>query len=84
MMTTTSAEGEVLRFSAYQYTPVGLVYSDDQWASNNLGDVRQKVNEYMDYDRPPAAVHRGWEALCKGRGPPSAEAADMGAAADYL
>eukprot|EP00969_Alexandrium_andersonii_P294658 13024686-Alexandrium_andersonii.AAC.1 len=38
----------------------------------------------MDYDRPSAAVRRGWEALCKGRGPRSAEAADMDAAADYL
>eukprot|EP00969_Alexandrium_andersonii_P222119 9810685-Alexandrium_andersonii.AAC.1 len=83
MMTTASAEGEALRFSAYQYSPAGLVYSDDQWADSNLGDVRRKLNEYMDYDRPSAAVRRGWEALC-GRGPRSAEAADVDAAADYL
>eukprot|EP00969_Alexandrium_andersonii_P110399 4871648-Alexandrium_andersonii.AAC.1 len=35
-------------------------------------------------DQPTAAVRRGWEALCKGRGPRAAEAADMDAAADYL
>eukprot|EP00969_Alexandrium_andersonii_P249533 11028260-Alexandrium_andersonii.AAC.1 len=64
-MTTSSAEGEALRFSAYQYTPASLVYSDDQWAGSNLVDVRRKVNEHMDYDRPPAAVRCGWEALCK-------------------
>eukprot|EP00969_Alexandrium_andersonii_P274281 12122579-Alexandrium_andersonii.AAC.1 len=84
MMTTASAEGEALPFSAYQYSPASLVYSDNQWADSNLGDVRRKVDEHMDYDRPSAAVRRGWEALCKGRGPRSVEAADVDAAADYL
>eukprot|EP00969_Alexandrium_andersonii_P288814 12766617-Alexandrium_andersonii.AAC.1 len=69
MMTTASAEGEARRFSAYQRTPASLVYSDGQWAGSNLVDDWRKVKEYMDYDRPSAAVRRGWEALCKGRGP---------------
>eukprot|EP00969_Alexandrium_andersonii_P182694 8072771-Alexandrium_andersonii.AAC.1 len=38
----------------------------------------------MDYDRPTAAVRRGREAPCAGKGPRSAEAADMDQAADYL
>eukprot|EP00969_Alexandrium_andersonii_P351424 15435400-Alexandrium_andersonii.AAC.1 len=42
MMTTASAKGEALWFSAYQYTPASLVYSDDQWAGSNLVDVRRK------------------------------------------
>eukprot|EP00969_Alexandrium_andersonii_P222242 9815651-Alexandrium_andersonii.AAC.1 len=37
MMTAASAEGEALRFSANQYSPASLVYSDDQWADSNLG-----------------------------------------------
>eukprot|EP00969_Alexandrium_andersonii_P234723 10363323-Alexandrium_andersonii.AAC.1 len=69
MMTTSSAEGEALRFSAYQYSPASMVYTDDQWANSNLADARRKANEYMDLDRPSAAVRRGWEALCKGQGP---------------
>eukprot|EP00969_Alexandrium_andersonii_P092739 4093604-Alexandrium_andersonii.AAC.1 len=69
MMTTASAEGEALRYSAYQYAPTSLVYSDDQWANVSLADARRKVNEYMDYDRPTAAARRGWEALHKGKGP---------------
>eukprot|EP00969_Alexandrium_andersonii_P034895 1527115-Alexandrium_andersonii.AAC.1 len=62
-MTTSSAEGEALRFSAYQYSPVSLVYADDQWANASPADVQRKAKEYMDYDQPSAAVRRGWEAL---------------------
>eukprot|EP00969_Alexandrium_andersonii_P213259 9417179-Alexandrium_andersonii.AAC.1 len=62
MMTTASAEGEALRYSACQYSPASLAYSGDQWANANLTDVRRKVNEHMDYDQPTAAVWRGWEA----------------------
>eukprot|EP00969_Alexandrium_andersonii_P196342 8674394-Alexandrium_andersonii.AAC.1 len=42
MMTTSSAEGEALRFSAYQYSPASLVYADDQWADASLADVQRK------------------------------------------
>eukprot|EP00969_Alexandrium_andersonii_P147318 6514343-Alexandrium_andersonii.AAC.1 len=38
----------------------------------------------MAFDRPSAAVRRGWEALRKRKGPRSAEAADLDNAADWL
>eukprot|EP00969_Alexandrium_andersonii_P070276 3101729-Alexandrium_andersonii.AAC.1 len=38
----------------------------------------------MDYAQPSAAVRRGWEALCKRKGPRSAQAGDMDQAADWL
>eukprot|EP00969_Alexandrium_andersonii_P235000 10375942-Alexandrium_andersonii.AAC.1 len=70
MMATTSAEGEALRYSAYQYMPTSLVYSDDQWANVSLADVHRKVNEHMDYDRPTAVVRRGrGVAICADKGP---------------
>eukprot|EP00969_Alexandrium_andersonii_P325304 14373702-Alexandrium_andersonii.AAC.1 len=83
-MTTSSAEGEALRFSAYQYSQVSLVYSDDQWAGASLANVQRKVKEHMGYDQPSAAVRCGWEALCKQKGPGSAEAIDVDQAADWL
>eukprot|EP00969_Alexandrium_andersonii_P269936 11931060-Alexandrium_andersonii.AAC.1 len=83
-MTTSSAEGKSLRYSAYQYSPASLVYADDQRANASLADVHRKVNEHMGYDQTTSAVRRGWEVLCKQKGPRSAEAADMGQAADYL
>eukprot|EP00969_Alexandrium_andersonii_P103406 4562892-Alexandrium_andersonii.AAC.1 len=76
MVTTRSAKGEALRFSAYQHRPASLVYSDEQWANKNLGKAQRQANAYMDYDQPPAAVRRGRGALCRGHGPGSSEAAD--------
>eukprot|EP00969_Alexandrium_andersonii_P126539 5593128-Alexandrium_andersonii.AAC.1 len=38
----------------------------------------------MDMDRPSATVRKGWEALCKEKGPRSAEAGAVDAAAEYL
>eukprot|EP00969_Alexandrium_andersonii_P065133 2868084-Alexandrium_andersonii.AAC.1 len=35
-------------------------------------------------DQPSAVVRKGWEALCKEKGPRSAEASAMDAAAVYL
>eukprot|EP00969_Alexandrium_andersonii_P022041 964709-Alexandrium_andersonii.AAC.1 len=68
-MATSSAEGEASRFSACQYSPATLVYADDQWANASLAGVQRKVEEHMDYDKPSAAVRRGWESLCKQQGP---------------
>eukprot|EP00975_Prorocentrum_lima_P029806 6256069-Prorocentrum_lima.AAC.1 len=69
MMTAASAEGEPLRFSAYQYSPASLVYTDEQWAGKSLAEVKRAVEEYMEMDDVPAIVRKGWEALCKEKGP---------------
>eukprot|EP00969_Alexandrium_andersonii_P006456 280471-Alexandrium_andersonii.AAC.1 len=68
-MTTASAEGEAIRYSAYQYSPASLVYTDEQWAGKMLADVKRLVDEYMDMDQASATVRKGWEALCKEKGP---------------
>eukprot|EP00969_Alexandrium_andersonii_P253857 11219998-Alexandrium_andersonii.AAC.1 len=59
-MATSSAEGEALRLSAYQYTPASLVCAGDQWADASLVDVAREVREYVGIDQPSAAARRGW------------------------
>eukprot|EP00969_Alexandrium_andersonii_P331819 14664541-Alexandrium_andersonii.AAC.1 len=80
-MTASSADGEALRFSAYQYTPASLVYADDQWAETNLVDVPARSGtSWRSIGRARLRTDKG--ALCERQGPRSAAAADMGSGAD--
>eukprot|EP00969_Alexandrium_andersonii_P048635 2133297-Alexandrium_andersonii.AAC.1 len=83
-MTTSSAEGYPVLSLAYPYTPASLVYTDEQWADISLADAPAKVRDFIEADRPSAAVRRGREALCRRLGPRSAAALDMDSAADWL
>eukprot|EP00969_Alexandrium_andersonii_P272054 12023801-Alexandrium_andersonii.AAC.1 len=47
-MTACNAEGEPMRWSAYQYKPAWLLYRDADWRGVRPEEVQQKVRALLE------------------------------------
>eukprot|EP00969_Alexandrium_andersonii_P141793 6268734-Alexandrium_andersonii.AAC.1 len=84
VMTACSAEGEPLRFSAYQYTPKCLLYRDADWRVVRPEEAQGRARDIVAAGGAPAEALEGWGAICRAAGPHSLEGPPMVAAARWL
>eukprot|EP00969_Alexandrium_andersonii_P330473 14605759-Alexandrium_andersonii.AAC.1 len=82
--TAGSAEGEPLRFSAYQYKPSLLLHRDADWRGARPEEVQGKVRALIAGGDAPVEALEGRDAICRNAGPHSPEGPPMHAAAKWL